>query len=169
MHNIVIALLVALTSLVSAEDDLRSGSPKDCHLFSWGKGPNWTAKVSSEFRLSLLDRQMPYVDDQYFEPTGKALSWIERQTEPIVTTIAAIEGRKIIQVIYPEAGGSRKNDRDDSSRHRDQPGFGLVFSLLRCPARTLSRPVRKWQRCCLRLRGIAGIFRDRLLSDAFSI
>ena len=134
MHNIVIALLVALTSLVSAEDDLRSGSPKDCHLFSWGKGPNWTAKVSSEFRLSLLDRQMPYVDDQYFEPTGKALSWIERQTEPIVTTIAAIEGRKIIQVIYPEAGGSGKT-------------IGTI----------------------LRRRGIAGIFRDRLLSDAFSI
>ena len=102
MRALVIALLVAITSVVSAGDDLRSGTPKDCYLYSWGKGPNWTAKVSTEFRLSLLNLKMPYVDDQYSEPTEKALTWIERQKEPTITTLATVEGRKIIQVVYPE-------------------------------------------------------------------
>lgn len=108
MRTLVLALLVAITSVVRAEDDLRSGTPKDCYLYSWGKGPNWTAKVSTEFRLSLLNRQMPYVDDQYSEPTEKALTWIERQKEPTITTIATVEGRKIIQVVYPEKESSGK-------------------------------------------------------------
>ncbi len=103
-----LTLLIAASALVRAEDDLRSGPPKDCFLYSWGKGPNWTAKVSTEFRLSLLIRQMPYVDDQYSEPTEKALSWIERQKEPTVTTLATVNGRKVIQVIYPEAGSFGK-------------------------------------------------------------
>lgn len=102
MRALVIALLVAITSVVNAGDDLRSGTPKDCYLYSWGKGPNWTAKVSTEFRLSLLNLKMPYVDDQYSEPTEKALTWIERQKEPTITTLATVEGRKIIQVVYPE-------------------------------------------------------------------
>lgn len=109
MRTLVLALLVAITSVVSAEDDLRSGTPKDCYLYSWGKGPNWTAKVSTEFRLSLLNRQMPYVDDQYSEPTEKALTWIERQKEPTITTIATVEGRKVIQVVYPENGNFGKS------------------------------------------------------------
>lgn len=105
MRTLVIVLLVAITSLVSAEDDIRSGKPKDCYLFAWGKGPNGTAKVSTEFRLSLLNRQMPYVDDQYSEPTEKALTWIERQNEPTITTIATVDGRNVIQVVYPEKAG----------------------------------------------------------------
>ena len=108
MRSLVTTLLVALASVASAEDDLRSGTPKDCYLYSWGKGPNWTAKVSSEFRLSLLNRQMPYVDDQYSDPTEKALTWIERQKEPTITTIATVEGRKVIQVVYPEGGSFGK-------------------------------------------------------------
>lgn len=108
MRSLVITLLVAFSAVVSAEDDLRSGTPKDCYLYSLGKGPNWIAKVSTEFRLSLLNRQMPYVDDQFFEPTEKALTWIERQKEPTITTIATVEGRKVIQVVYPEQGSFGK-------------------------------------------------------------
>ena len=93
MRTLFLALLVAITSVVSAGDDLRTGTPKDCYLYSWGKGPNWTAKVSTEFRLSLLNRLRPYVDDQYSEPTEKALTWIERQKEPTITAIATVEGR----------------------------------------------------------------------------
>jgi hypothetical protein len=102
MRYLIIVLLTAFSAVVSAEDDLRSGPPKDCYLYSWGKGPDWTAKVSTEFRLSLLNRRMPCVDDQFFEPTEKALTWIERRKEPTVTNIATVEGRKVIQVVYPE-------------------------------------------------------------------
>lgn len=104
MRALLIVLIAAFAQVAGAEDDLRSGVPKDCYLYSWGKGPNWSAKVSTEFRLSLLNRQMPYVDDQFSEPTEKALTWIARQKEPTVTTIATVEGRKVIQIIYPEAG-----------------------------------------------------------------
>ena len=104
MRTLISALLLVITSVVSAEDDLRSGTPKDCYLFSYGKGPNWIAKVSTEFRLSLLNLKMPYVDDQFSEPTEKALAWIERQKEPTITTLASVEGRKVIQVVYPENG-----------------------------------------------------------------
>ena len=102
------SLFVASIAVLSAEDNVRSGAPKDCYLYSYGKGPNWTAKVSSEFRLSLLNLKMPYVDDQYSEPTEKALTWIERQKEPTITTIATVEGRKVIQVVYPENGSFGK-------------------------------------------------------------
>jgi hypothetical protein len=108
MRTLICSLLVSITSIVSAENDLRSGTPKDCYLYSWGKGPNWTAKVSTEFRLSLLNLKMPYVDDQYSEPTEKALTWIERQKKPTITTIATVEGRKVIQVVYPENGSFGK-------------------------------------------------------------
>ena len=108
MRTLICSLLVSITSIVSAENDLRSGTPKDCYLYSWGKGPNWTAEVSTEFRLSLLNLKMPYVDDQYSEPTEKALTWIERQKEPTITTIATVEGRKVIQVAYPENGSFGK-------------------------------------------------------------
>jgi hypothetical protein len=86
MHILIITFLTAISFVASAEEDLRSGAPKDCYLYSWGKGPNWTVKVSLEFRLSLLNLTMPYVDDQYSEPTEKALTWIERQKEPTITT-----------------------------------------------------------------------------------
>lgn len=108
MRTLISALLLVFTSVVSAEDDLRSGNPKDCYLYSWGKGPNWTTKVSTEFRLSLLNLKMPYVDDQYFEPTEKALTWIDRKKEPTITTIATVEGRKVIQVVYSEKGSFGK-------------------------------------------------------------
>ena len=108
MRTLFIVLLAVFAQVVRAEDDLRSGAPKDCYLYSWGKGPNWTAKVSTEFRLSLLNHQMPYIDDRFFEPTEKALTWIERQKEPKITTIATVEGRKVIQVVYPEQGSFGK-------------------------------------------------------------
>ena len=103
-----LSLFVASIAVLGAEDDVRSGAPKECYLYSYGKGPNWTAKVSTEFRLSLLNRQMPYVDDQYSEPTEKALTWISRQKEPTITTIATVEGRKVVQVVYPEKGSFGK-------------------------------------------------------------
>jgi len=108
MRALFIVLIAVFAQVARAEDDLRSGAPKDCYLYSWGKGPNWSAKVSTEFRLSLLNRQMPYVDDHFSEPTEKALTWIERQKEPTVTTIATVDGRKVIQIIYPEAGSFGK-------------------------------------------------------------
>ncbi|HSN78167.1 MAG TPA: hypothetical protein VL334_24095, partial [Anaerolineae bacterium] len=111
MHILIIAFLVAISSVAGAEEDLRSGAPKDCYLYSWGKGPNWTAKVSAEFRLSLLNLKMPYVDDQYSEPTEKALTWIDRQKEPTITTLATVEGRKVIQIVYPEKGSFGKTIR----------------------------------------------------------
>lgn len=103
-----IIVLLAMTSFVSAEEEMRSGNPKDCYMYSYGKGPNWVAKVSVEFRLSLLNHQMPYVNERCFEPTGKALTWIERQKEPTVMTIATVEGRKVIRVEYPEKGSFGK-------------------------------------------------------------
>ncbi|WP_200268630.1 hypothetical protein [Luteolibacter pohnpeiensis] len=108
MHSLIIVLLTVFSIVARADDDLRSGAPKDCYLYSWGKGPNWTAKVSTEFRLSLLNRQMPHVDDQFSKPTEKALTWIDRQKEPTVTTIATVEGRKVIQVVYTEEGSFGK-------------------------------------------------------------
>lgn len=109
MRILLIVPILLLGQTARAEDDLRYGNPKDCYLYSWGKGPNWTAKVSTEFRLSLLNRQMPYIDDQFSEPTEKALTWVERQKEPTVTTIATVDGRKIIQVIYSEQGSFGKS------------------------------------------------------------
>lgn len=104
----IISLILAVSGSVRADDDFRSGSPKDCYLYSFGKGPNWVAKVSSEFRLSLLHRLMPFVDEQYFEPTEKALKWIERKKEPTTVTIATINGRKVIEITYPEVGSFGK-------------------------------------------------------------
>lgn len=108
MRALSIVLIAVFVQVVRADDDLRSGAPKDCYLYTWGKGPNWSATVSAEFRLSLLNRQMPYVDDQFSEPTEKALTWIERRTAPTVTTIATVDGRKVIQIIYPEEGSFGK-------------------------------------------------------------
>ena len=108
MCTLILTLFIAMSSLLAAEDNIRTGAPKDCYLFSFGKGPNWTAKVSTEFRLTLLERQMPCVDEQYSDPTGKALTWTERKIEPTITTIASVNGREIIQVIYPEKGSFGK-------------------------------------------------------------
>ena len=108
MRTLVIALLVAVSSGAMGEEDLRLGTPKDCYLYSWGKGPNWTTQISTEFRLGLLNRKMPFVDDQYSEPTEKALTWIERRKEPTITTLATVEGREVIQIVYPEEGSIGK-------------------------------------------------------------
>lgn len=108
MRILFVLLIAACSQFARAEDDLRSGAPKDCYLYSWGKGPNWTAKVSLEFRPALLNRKQPYVDDRFSEPADKALTWIDRQKEPTVTTIASVEGRKVIQVVYPEQGNFGK-------------------------------------------------------------
>ncbi|MES2474739.1 MAG: hypothetical protein V4640_03085 [Verrucomicrobiota bacterium] len=107
MRLISVFVFVAVFSIVRAED-LRTGEPKDCYFYAWGKGPNWSAKVSTEFRLSLLNEKMPYVDDRYSEPTEKALTWIARQKQPTITTLATVEGRKVIQVVYPEEGSFGK-------------------------------------------------------------
>lgn len=108
MRSLIPALLVAFTLVGTAEDDVRSSAPKECYLYSWGKGPHWSAKTSTEFRLSLLNVKMPYVDDQYSEPNEKALTWIERNKEPTTSTIATVDGRKIVQIVYPEAGSFGK-------------------------------------------------------------
>jgi hypothetical protein len=108
MRAFFIVLIAVFAQIARAEEDLRSGAPKDCYLYSWGKGPNWSAKVTTEFRLCLLNRLMPCIDDQFSEPTEKALTWIERRKEPTVTTIATVDGRKVIQIIYAEAGSFGK-------------------------------------------------------------
>lgn len=108
MRTFFLVFIAAITPVMSAEDDLRTGTPKSCYLYSWGKGPDWTAKVAMEFRLGLLDRQMPYVDERYSDPTEKALTWIDRQKAPTITTVASVERRKVIQIIYPEEGGFGK-------------------------------------------------------------
>jgi hypothetical protein len=105
MKRLILFVFLALSSIVSAEDSLRDGTPKDCFLYSWGKGPNWTAKVTCEFQLSLFSRLKPYVDDQYFDPTDKALKWIKGEKEPVITTLASVKGRKVIQIEYPDAEG----------------------------------------------------------------
>lgn len=109
MRALVILLFAVFLQSGRAEEDLRSGTAKDCYLYSWGKGPNWSVKVSTEFHLSLLNRQMPNVDDRFSEPTEKALTWVERQREPEVTAIATVEGRKVVQVVYPEQGSFGKS------------------------------------------------------------
>ncbi len=104
MRALIIALLVAFALVGIGAEDVRSGAPKECYLYSWGKGPNWTAKISSEFRLSLLNIKMPYVDDQYSEPNEKALTWIERNKEPTISTIATVDGRRVVQIVYSDLG-----------------------------------------------------------------
>jgi len=108
MSTRIIAALFAMTAFVSADEEMRTGTAKECYMYSHGKGPNWVAKVSMEFRLSLLNRQMPYVDERFFEPTDKAFTWIDCQKERTVTTIATVEGRKVIRVEYPEKGSFGK-------------------------------------------------------------
>jgi hypothetical protein len=105
MRLFLFGLLLVVTSIASAEDNLRNGTPKDCFLYSWGKGPNWTAKVACEFQLSLLNRLRPYVDDQYSDPTDKALQWVKSNKKPDITTLATVNGRKVIQVEYPDKDG----------------------------------------------------------------
>ena len=105
MRHLIFFVLLALSSIVSAGDYLRNGSPKDCFLYTWGKGPNWTTKVTCEFQLSLLSSQMPYVSDQYSDPTAKALTWVKSGKEPAITTLATVKGRKVIQIEYPDAEG----------------------------------------------------------------
>lgn len=45
MRALVFALLFILNLAARAGDELRSGTPRDCHLYSWGKGtwyaPQW--------------------------------------------------------------------------------------------------------------------------------
>ncbi len=104
MGVLLVAMLAAFSSAARAEDALRSGSPKGSYFYAWGKGPQWTAQVCTELGLSLLNLKMPYVDDQYSEPTEKVLSRVPRQNEPIIATIASGAGRSVIQVVYPEKG-----------------------------------------------------------------
>lgn len=87
-----------------ADELFRKAKSKSCFLFSWGKGPNWTADVDMEFHRHHLNLKRPYVDDQYFEPTPKALTWIERTVEPSISEIARVDGRKLLRVDYPIKG-----------------------------------------------------------------
>lgn len=104
MRYLLFILLSGLGSAISADDVQRVGEPKDCYLYSWGKGPNWAAKVSIEFKLSLFNLRMPVVDDQYFEPTEKALSWVDKQKDPTITFVASVNGRRVVQAVYPDEG-----------------------------------------------------------------
>jgi len=104
---VLIAVICSL-SFTYAEDHLRSGVPKDCFLYASGKGPDWITKVSTEFQLALLNRQRPFIDDQFSDPTDKALAWAESSEQPNITTIATVDGRKVIQIIYRENGGFGK-------------------------------------------------------------
>jgi hypothetical protein len=47
---------------------------------------------------------MPVVDDQYFEPTEKALSWVDKQKDPTITFVATVSGRRVVQAVYPDEG-----------------------------------------------------------------
>lgn len=65
MRSFILVWLVVSSAVAGAAADLRTGAPKDCHLYAWGRGPNGTTQVATEFRLAVLDRKMPSVDDQY--------------------------------------------------------------------------------------------------------
>jgi hypothetical protein len=104
MRTIAIFLLSLVAASADADHHLRKGTPKDCYLYSWGKGPRWVAKIPDEFRLSLLQQKMPCVDDQYSEPTAEALTWVEKESDLMVDLITKVAGRRIIQVTRPEEG-----------------------------------------------------------------
>jgi hypothetical protein len=109
VRHLLLACLVAMPSaLIAADDDLRSGTPKSCYLFSWGKGPDGMAQVPAEFRLTLLTRQMPMVDDRISEPSAEALKWVKRVSAPTIATLASVEGRRILQITYPGPGSFGK-------------------------------------------------------------
>jgi hypothetical protein len=103
-----LALLI-LPAVCSAEDEgIRQGQPKDCYLFSWGKGPNWIAEVPVEFQVNYLETMQPFVDDRFFEPTPEALGWTEMKHKPQVEEIARVNGRKIIRADYTHQGEHRQ-------------------------------------------------------------
>lgn len=108
MHRLLAILYLSMFVSARADEHKRLGEPRNCYLYSWGKGPNWITSISTEFRLSLLAREMPRVDDQYFEPTDKALIWVRKENEPVITTLASVDGKKVIQVVYPEQGSFGK-------------------------------------------------------------
>src|SRR5690606_10191646 len=104
VRTLSILLFFVIHPLSVADESLRTGAPKDCYLYSWGKGPDWVVKVTSEFQLNLLDRQMPDVDETKFEPTPEALVWTDRQVAPEISVIATVEGRQVVKVMYPGKG-----------------------------------------------------------------
>ncbi|MEO0453423.1 MAG: hypothetical protein AAFY98_04725 [Verrucomicrobiota bacterium] len=102
-------VFLLLPSLCLAEDEgIREGKPKDCHLFSWGKGPNWIAEVPTEFQLNYLESRQPVVDDRFFESTADALGWRQKEHELQIEEIARVDGRKIIRAEYTHKGEHRQ-------------------------------------------------------------
>ena len=101
--------LFILPVICFAEDGgIRQGKPKDCYLFSWGKGPNWIASVPTEFQLNYLETRQPFVDDSFFEPTAEALGWTENKNKVEIEEIARVDGRKIVRADYSHQGEHRQ-------------------------------------------------------------
>ncbi|MBL9114996.1 MAG: hypothetical protein JNJ83_08305 [Verrucomicrobiaceae bacterium] len=108
MRRLLLIVLATSLSVARAGDDIRVGQPKDCYLYCWGKGPNGTARIGVEFRLSLLDQKMPSVDDRYSDPADKSLNWVERKKAPQIKALAEVDGRRAVEIVYPEAGAFGK-------------------------------------------------------------
>ena len=104
LTRILIALVVVAAPAFAADELIRKAEARSCFLFSWGKGPNWTAGVPIEFHRHLLNLKRPYVDDRYFEPTPEALTWIDRTTKPVISQVARVDGRVVLRVDYPIDG-----------------------------------------------------------------
>ncbi len=96
------ALFVLMSvGCLAAEENTRQGQAKECFIYSWGKGPNWTAPVSVEFRLAHLKHFQPFVDERIFEPAADALGWSVKKTDPKMDEVGRFEGRRIMRFDYP--------------------------------------------------------------------
>ena len=129
MFTRIIAVLIAVAALVGADEEMRSATPEECYNHSYGKELNWVTKLSVQFRLSLLNRQMPYVDDQYFEHADKALTWIERQKR---TDGDDYRHRRRLQSDssgISREGKFREDNRHGPARDRVNAQLGVVFSI----------------------------------------
>ena len=104
LARILVAIAILVTPAFAADELIRKAKPKSCFLFSWGKGPNWKTEVPVEFHRHHLNLKRPYVDDRHFEPTPKALTWINRTVNPAISQIAKIDGRIVLRVDYPIDG-----------------------------------------------------------------
>ena len=105
---LIIALAVVMPAY-GADEFIRDAKPKSCFLFSWGKGPNWKTDVSTEFQRRHLNLKRPYVDDRFFDPTPKALTWIERTVAPAISEIARVDGKILLRIDYPIDGKFGRN------------------------------------------------------------
>jgi len=95
-------LLLAALPLPAQDVGQRSATPRPCYLLNLNKGPDWLTNVHLEFELSYLQRNQPFVDDAFSDPTPKALGWKSLRQAPKVEEIARSKGRRIIRLDYPE-------------------------------------------------------------------